>query len=104
MYDNVLRERLTNPAHYDRMIALITLHNDACENEEWATRVVNQCISQASYLGDYATGMCAAYKTPSGQIRLFLEPVGANTYAATVGEDIRKRAFERSQEDNNDNR
>jgi hypothetical protein len=104
MYDNVLRERLTNPDYYDKMIALIMLHNDACTDEEWAIDAINICIRKASVHGDCATGMCAAYKSNSGKINLYLEPIGEGAYISKRGEEIRKRAFERSQEANNDHR
>jgi len=86
VYDNVLRERLDNPAHYDRMIAFVMLHNRACTGEAWAIDVINTCISRASVDGDYSTGMCAAYRTKCGRIRIFLEPVG-DGYIAKQGGD-----------------
>lgn len=100
MYDNVLREQLDNPIHYDRMIALIMLLNPACTDESWAISAINTCISRATKDGDCSTGMCAAYKTKWGKIRIFLEPIGDQTHFSKRGDDIRKAAFERSQEIN----
>jgi hypothetical protein len=97
MYDNLLRERLTDPDHYDRMIALIMLHNDSCTDEDWASDVINTCIRDASVYGDCAVGMCAAYEGDNGKISLYLEPIGEDGGISRLGKAVRKLALERSQ-------
>ncbi len=82
MYDELLKARLDNPRHYDRMISLIMQYNPACYqlfggNREWACNVINTCIRSVTDGGehDYATGCCMAMRTASGKVRLFLEPL-----------------------------
>ena len=75
MYDEYLKSRCELPGHYDRMIALIMLHNSHCTQRAWAINVINVCIRGALEKGGTSTGMCHASKTKDGQVRLFLEPL-----------------------------
>ena len=70
------RNQVENPKHYDRMIVLLMLLNPACKDEEWAVRTINHCIANTTQSSrDYATGMCVAYRTDIGSVRLFIEPL-----------------------------
>jgi len=75
-YDSNTKKRLDNPEHYDRMIELLMKYNPVMEhNVSFALRTINVCIVEACFDGDHSTGCCAAYRMPSGKIRLFLEPL-----------------------------
>jgi hypothetical protein len=74
-YNDFCKSKCVNPAHYDRMLALLPTYNTSVKSEEQATFILNTCIFGASQEGDYATGCVVAYKTPTGKIRLFLEPL-----------------------------
>jgi hypothetical protein len=74
-YDDVCKSRLVNPKHYDRMIALLPTYNSSVKDSEQAAYILNVCILGAIQEGDYATGCACAYKTPTGKVRLFLEPL-----------------------------
>ncbi len=77
MYDDILRSKCVTPVHYDRMIRLLLLHNPSCKDRNWACNTINVCIRTALVEGDCSTGMCAAYRTNNGLVRLFLEPISA---------------------------
>ena len=80
-----MKFNLDNPDHYDRMVALLVKYNSyfrrqaeygSCFSaEEKAREIIDHCIFGALEHGDCATGCCMALKTPSGKIRLFLEPL-----------------------------
>jgi hypothetical protein len=75
-YDMVSESRCQNPAHYKRMIALLLAYNPtSVRDEENAAYIINTCIREALEYGNYAIGCVAAYKTPTGKVRLFLEPL-----------------------------
>jgi hypothetical protein len=74
MYNEELRSKLSNPEHYDRMIALIMVHNDACKDVDWAANCINICITQVLNGSTYCeTGMCRAEGDEDGSILLSLK-------------------------------
>lgn len=78
MENNGFRSQVENPAHYDRIVKLVVLHNKWLEGDEArATDVVNLCIQgvEREPGSSYALGMCMAMRTKAGKIRLFLEPL-----------------------------
>jgi hypothetical protein len=72
---NLLADTLQNPHHYERMVQYMMALNPACRDREWATDAIDNCIRKALANGDCSTGMCAAYRTREGKVRLFLEPL-----------------------------
>jgi hypothetical protein len=73
-----MKHMVENPEHYDRMIALIMLHNTYHPGDAgWAEGVVDTCIRGAIANGaDYATGCCMALCSQrTDKVRLFLEPL-----------------------------
>lgn len=75
----VYQKYLQNPAHYDRMVALLRHYNpDVCKTDDQAQEVIHSCIRVALSEGDCSTGCCMALRTREGKIRLFLEPLRPN--------------------------
>ena len=82
-YNKLLRDRLSNPEHYERMVKLLLDYNPAMENNpNTALNTINECIEGCGHSGDYAIGCCVAYRYGyCGSVRIFLEPlISLDTY------------------------
>jgi hypothetical protein len=91
MYDEFQRSRCESPTDYDRMIALIVLHNNGCKDVSWAANAVNNCIRGCSEGSkDYSTGLCMALWGQNG-VRLFLTPSSADRATTIMAETIREQ-------------
>jgi hypothetical protein len=89
MYNDTLRSLCEFPDQYDRMIALIIMHNPHCDGVDWASDAINQCILISLEDGDAATGMCSANLIKeSGKVVLSLDPIGMR--CTVMGEIIRQ--------------
>jgi len=75
MYDDLIKNRLENPAHYDRMIALLISYDNGFKTKDETCTLINTCIRGALEHGDYSTGCVFALRTSIGKVRLFLEPL-----------------------------
>ena len=77
-YDENIRNSLTVPDHYDRMIALIMQHNDACTGVDWAADCINVCVRMVQRGEQSAsTGMCMAERDEEGiSLHLQMAPIG----------------------------
>jgi hypothetical protein len=78
MENNGFRSQVENPAHYDRIVKLVVLHNRFMEGSTIrATDMVNLCIQGVGREpgSSYAIGMCMGMRTMAGKVRLFLEPL-----------------------------